>query len=90
MDELGALKLTKTWNFILTISPKRSMAKSNYKAAWFALIRISIFSVLITLCIGLYLEYKLSALERSIKRIKTIEVEKHIPTPKPTIINPND
>ena len=57
---------------------------------WFTLIRISILSVLITLCIGLYFEYKLSSLERSIKRIKTIEVEKHIPTPKPTIINPND
>ena len=66
------------------------MKKSNYKAAWFALIRISILSLLITLCIGLYFEYKLSSLERSIKRIKTIEVEKHIPTPKPTIINPND
>jgi len=57
---------------------------------WFTLIRISILSVLITLCIGLYFEYKLSSLERSIKRIKTIEVEKHIPTPQPTIINPND
>ena len=57
---------------------------------WFTLIRISILSLLITLCIGLYFEYKLSALERSIKRIKTIEVEKHIPTPEPTIINPND
>ena len=57
---------------------------------WFTLIRISILSVLITLCIGLYFEYKLSSLERSIKRIKTIEVEKHIPTPEPTIINPND
>jgi hypothetical protein len=57
---------------------------------WFTLIRISILSLLITLCIGLYFEYKLSSLERSIKRIKTIEVEKHIPTPKPTIINPND
>ena len=57
---------------------------------WFTLIRISILSLLITLCIGLYFEYKLSSLEQSIKRIKTIEVEKHIPTPKPTIINPND
>jgi hypothetical protein len=57
---------------------------------WFTLIRISILSLLITLCIGLYFEYKLSSLERSIKRIKTIEVEKHIPTPQPTIINPND
>lgn len=57
---------------------------------WFTLIRISVLSLLITLCIGLYFEYKLSSLERSIKRIKTIEVEKHIPTPKPTIINPND
>jgi len=57
---------------------------------WFTLIRISVLSLLITLCIGLYFEYKLSALERSIKRIKTIEVEKHIPTPQPTIINPND
>ena len=57
---------------------------------WFTLIRISILSVLITLCIGLYFEYKLSSLERSIKRIKTIEVEKHIPTPEPTIIKPND
>lgn len=66
------------------------MERLNYKAAWFALIRISILSLLITLCIGLYFEYKLSALERKIKRIKTIEVEKHIPTPEPTIINPND
>lgn len=66
------------------------MERLNYKAAWFALIRISILSLLITLCIGLYFEYKLSSLERSIKRIKTIEVEKHIPTPEPTIINPND
>lgn len=57
---------------------------------WFTLIRISILSLLITLCIGLYFEYKLSSLERKIKRIKTIEVEKHIPTPEPTIINPND
>jgi hypothetical protein len=57
---------------------------------WFTLIRISVLSLLITLCIGLYFEYKLSSLERSIKRIKTIEVEKHIPTPQPTIINPND
>ena len=57
---------------------------------WFTLIRISVLSLLITLCIGLYFEYKLSSLERSIKRIKTIEVEKHIPTPEPTIINPND
>ena len=57
---------------------------------WFTLIRISVLSLLITLCIGLYFEYKLSSLERSIKRIKTIEVEKHILTPQPTIINPND
>ena len=90
MVEFGVFKLTKTWNFILTTLQERSMAKSNYKAAWFALIRITIFSTLITLSIGLYLEYKLATLERKIKRIKTIEVEKLIPTPEPTIINPND
>ena len=60
------------------------------KQIWFTLIRISVLSLLITLCISLYFEYKLSSLERSMKRIKTIEVEKHIPTPQPTIINPND
>lgn len=58
------------------------------KQAWFITFRIAILSLILAGVAWLYLEYKLNALERRFDRVKTIEVEKYIPTPKPTIIKP--